>query len=53
MRAVLSFHNFSFNSTKKANGGLKLPIFETSGVHCYFLNFGVKIEKSLKLQGVK
>jgi hypothetical protein len=31
LRAVSLFHNFSFNLTEKANGGLKLPIFETSG----------------------
>jgi hypothetical protein len=33
---------------------LKLPNFETSGeVDCKFLNFGVNIEKVLKLHGLK
>jgi hypothetical protein len=38
---------------EKVNGGFKLQLLETSGGTLPILNFGVKIEKSLKLQGVK
>jgi hypothetical protein len=52
--AFLSFHTFPSNLTEKLTERLKLSDFETSGgVDYKFLNFGVNIEKVLKLHGLK
>ena len=41
------------NLMAKLNLELTLQVFETTWVDCKFLNFGVKIEKLLKLHGLK
>ena len=54
LRAVLSFHTFLSILTKKTNGKVNIANFlNFRGVDCKFLNFGIKIEKSLKLHRLK
>jgi hypothetical protein len=54
MKLLLGFlkkNSIYFNG--KIDEMLTLQVFEISGVDCYFLNFGVKIEKPLKPHGLK